>query len=116
MKTLNQDQFYAWLNPELAIDEKYNPDRLLGAEPVEVDAATYDHFLGCLPPMNWDREGFLISEAETATNVDGKWTDIHLAFFQFGKRYFAAHVVRAKGTKHSKSETYHRIGAAMVSA
>jgi hypothetical protein len=81
---LNMDSFYKWLNPEgMEIEQHYDRKRLL-AEFVEVDAETYDYFLGMLPPMHFTGSGFAICEASTA--------DIRLAFFQFQGRYFAAHI------------------------
>jgi hypothetical protein len=107
---LTQSEFFAWLNPELSIDEKYAPMRLLNAAPVEIDLETWDHFLGCLPPMNWTRDGFCISEATTdAPLVKGGWVTIRLAFFSLYGRKFAAHVTDQKTGPHSFAETAARI-------
>lgn len=80
---VDQDGFYAWLNPDLPHDQTYNRDRLLSAY-VEVDEDTYDYFLGMLPPMHFTSSGFAICEATTA--------DIRLGFFRIDGRCFAAHI------------------------
>lgn len=79
----DMDGFYAWLNPKLPHEQKYNPAQLLSSY-VEVDKPTYDYFLEILPPMNWSSAGFAICEA----TMD----DIRLAFFQILGRCFAAHI------------------------
>ena len=82
--TLDQDAFYAWLNPEeLTHAQRYDRERLL-SEFVEVSEDTYEYFLGILPPMYFSGSGFAICEATTA--------DIRLAFFRIDGRFFAAHI------------------------
>jgi hypothetical protein len=81
--TMNQDQFYTWLNaPDLDFRDKYNPVRLT-SEFVEVNQETWDEFLGCLPPIPTPY-GFAISEETTY--------GIRLAFFRIDNRLFACRV------------------------
>lgn len=79
----DQDGVYAWLNPDLPIDERYNRERLL-SDYVETDESTYDYFLGMLPPMYFSGSGFAICEASTQ--------DVRLGFFRINGRHFAAHI------------------------
>jgi hypothetical protein len=56
---------FHWLNrPDMTLEEKYAPDRLLG-EMIETTESVYDHFLNCLPPLYMAYGGFLMSELTT---------------------------------------------------
>lgn len=74
---------YSWLNPDMSLEEKYDPAFLLGSY-IETDEAAYWYFLECLPPLFHLREGFAVGEC-----VAG---NIYLAFFRIAGRYFAAHI------------------------
>ena len=106
---MTQSEFFKWLNPELSIDERYSTARLLNLAPVMVDEETWEHFLGCLPPMNWTRNGFCISEATCDGFVNaGVWSAIRLAFFGINGARFAAYVTDAPGP-NSFTATFARI-------
>ena len=77
--------------------EKSKYGRLTLDQLIEIDAATWDYFLGILPPMHWRcgdtaaggfSESFLMSEAstDTATGV------IRSQFLRRGTRYFHRYV------------------------
>lgn len=113
---LNQDQFFAWLNPSICLDVTYNPARLLDpAAFVEVDEEIYWYFLGMLPPI-WQRNGFAVSEARTQTYRNRAWTEIRLAFFKFGGRHFAGHITDQGDAPEGFDATRERIAGAIGAA
>lgn len=98
---LNQDQFFAWLNPPgMELEEHYDRTRLL-SQFAEVDEETYDYFLNQLPPMHWSHSGFAICEATT--------DDLRLGFFRIQGRFFAAYV-----SDHDRTRSMTATRAAIV--
>ena len=50
----------------------------------EVDAETFDYFLGIMPPMGWKNGAFYVCEADSHTATHA----IHSKFSQVGSKFY----------------------------
>lgn len=97
---MDRERFGVWLNPPgLTLEQKYDRARML-AEIAEVTEDVYIYHLEMLPPMNWNRRGFCISEAATE--------DLRLGFFQVNRRFFAAYV-SDYDRSHTHAATFEKV-------